>query len=219
MRLIGLAGKARSGKDTVAGMIQELVPGTRTLAFAEPMKRFLKEIFDWDERHVTGELKEVEDRRYPRGDFGHGLLHLTPRRAMQLLGTEFGRDAYPHVWVEYAMRRVKQLLAVPGDEEGTDTGGAPESRTANDPHARLVVITDCRFINEAKAIREAGGVVWKIDRPGAGAAGGIAKHASEEEMDSLEFWKLVSLGLKNDQGLTELRILVAAALSLKIKEN
>ena len=254
MRLIGLAGKARSGKDTVAGMIQELVPGTRTLAFAEPMKRFLKEIFDWDERHVSGALKEVGDPRYikdaaglhtgtccatrmkekPESDWSDcpGLpapIFLTPRYAMQRLGTEFGRTCYPNVWVEYAMRQAQRMFADRFDPVAADDNayglvcrnctlmkhmhGADGKCHRDVPP--LVVITDCRVVNEAEAIRDAGGVVWKIDRPGAGATGGIAKHASEMEMDSEEFFSFVTARVQNDKGLPELRAHVEALVALQ----
>jgi hypothetical protein len=79
----------------------------------------------------------------------------TPRHAMQTLGSEWGRDLIASdLWIR-AFNAA--LVKVPT--------GAP------------VVVDDCRFPNEAEAITAAGGVMVRIDRPGAGA--GAAGHKSE----------------------------------------
>lgn len=77
----------------------------------------------------------------------------TPRQAMQWLGTEFGRDLIDRdLWI----RAWQAELA----------------RTSGH-----VVIDDCRFPNESEAVQAAGGVIIRIERPGAGA--GAAGHSSE----------------------------------------
>nr|MBA3403980.1 hypothetical protein [Gemmatimonadaceae bacterium] len=48
-----------------------------------------------------------------------------------------------------------------------------------------VVIADCRFLNEAMAVKEAGGFLVKIDRPGHGPLD------SEHELDDWDDWDLV----------------------------
>ena len=84
----------------------------------------------------------------------HDLLcGKTPRQALQTLGTEWGREQIgADVWV--------RLWA---------------AEASAWPH---VVADDVRFANEAAAIRGAGGLVIRIDRPGAGSASG-AGHVSE----------------------------------------
>lgn len=77
------------------------------------------------------------------------------RRLLQVLGTEVGRNTLgPDVWVHAWRRRVVAL------------GSA------------CVVAADVRFPNEAAAIRDAGGEVWWIDRPGLGPS----SHASERSI-------------------------------------
>jgi hypothetical protein len=58
--LIGIQSStgARSGKDTVADMIQKELNIGR-YAFAKPIKESMNELFAWDERHEDGALKEV----------------------------------------------------------------------------------------------------------------------------------------------------------------
>jgi len=77
------------------------------------------------------------------------------RRLMQVLGTEVGRNILgPDVWVHAWRRRVVAL------------GSAS------------IVAADVRFPNEARAVRDAGGEVWWIDRPGCGPSA----HASERSI-------------------------------------
>lgn len=79
----------------------------------------------------------------------------TPRHAMQTLGTEWGRDLIASdLWIRAWQAAVDRL---PADQP--------------------VVVDDCRFPNEAEAVRAAGGVIVRIIRPGAGSA--AAGHASE----------------------------------------
>lgn len=80
----------------------------------------------------------------------------TPRYAMQTIGTEWGRDIINRdLWIRAWRAAVDKLPP-----------GAP------------VVVDDCRFPNEADAVRAVGGVLVRIERAGAGA-GGAAGHSSE----------------------------------------
>jgi len=79
----------------------------------------------------------------------------TPRFAMQTIGTEWGRDIIgPDLWVQAWQAAFERTL--------------PSS---------CIVVDDCRFPNEAAAIRAAGGLIVHIERSGAGA--GAAGHQSE----------------------------------------
>lgn len=69
----------------------------------------------------------------------------SPRWALQHMGTEAMRkNVGDDVWIKATMRK-----AMPMIEKGEN-----------------VVITDIRFPNEAQAIRDAGGQIWKVERPG-----------------------------------------------------
>ncbi len=180
MRVIGLVGKAGAGKDTVARMIPFGVPHS----FASPLKEFCQRVFGWSNEQLWGpsELRSVPDPRYirPNGE------PLTPRYALQLLGTEWGRACCPDIWPRLALRDARQILNY---SDGSS----------------VVVFTDCRFVNEAKAIREAGGQVWYIDRVEAGLPGDAGKHSSETEMDSPEMTALVNVRIYNLGTLEALR--------------
>jgi hypothetical protein len=81
------------------------------------------------------------------------------RTLLQHMGTEAGRELYgEQFWID------RTLDAIPDDTD--------------------VVITDVRFPNEADAIRELGGEVWRINRPGTGP---VNDHISETAMDDYPF--------------------------------
>lgn len=84
---------------------------------------------------------------------------LSPRLALQRLGTEFGRRVRPTIWVDCAMARAAHL----GD----------------------VVITDARFRNELDGLRAAGGKALRVIRPGSGLDGAAGEHVSEVEQRSI----------------------------------
>lgn len=99
----------------------------------------------------------------------------TPRWALQSLGTQWGRDLIsPDLWVNAARARAKQWL---------ECGYCP-------------VFDDCRFDNEARMVRELGGYVVEIVRPGLGRG----THESERGVSS----ELVNLFVLNDGAPTKL---------------
>lgn len=68
-----------------------------------------------------------------------------PRWLLQTVGTEWGRNMiHPEIWVRRAMRHAHDLMKL----------------------GNSVVISDCRFDNEAVAIKQAGGRVMRIVREG-----------------------------------------------------
>lgn len=127
--LIGLTGGARCGKDTVGGWLSQklYIP---TYALAGPIKAICSEIMGWDERQLYGDLKEIVDP-----DYG-----VTPRRAFQTLGTEWGRNMiHPDIWVMIAERTYKS---------------SPKG----------LILTDVRFPNEVKWIDKMGGLLVHVRR-------------------------------------------------------
>lgn len=143
---------------------------------------------------------------------------LTPRLALQRLGTEWGRALDVDVWVRWGIRRAKALQGAihPGVGAGPlrahrdDEGTFWPSLTACDDHGRIagVALTDARFANEMVAIRTAGGVIWRVYRRGAGLSGAAARHQSEMEQGGLP----VDTTLDNSTTLDDLRDRVHEAL-------
>jgi len=109
------------------------------------------------------------------------------RRTLQRLGTEAGRGVLGEsIWVDTAMRHARHL------------GGH-------------IVFTDCRFPNEAQAVRAAGGLVVRVSRPGFVDDGDT--HSSESALDNYPFDHIVL----NDGTIEDLHAIadrIAVALHL-----
>ncbi len=179
IELLGFSGYARSGKDTAYSLIAD--QGWQRVAFAEPMREFLyrlnpivgkkKEFGALGPRDVR--LKEVIDELSWDGYKSSERFGMEIRQLMQRLGTECGRELLgDNIWVNTALDNL---------ESGR------------------YAVTDCRFVNEADAIRERGGKIIRIERVGVGPANA---HPSETSLDDYDFDAVVI----NDGSLEDLRL-------------
>lgn len=146
--LIGLHGLARTGKDTSAAYIA-MQYAFLTYALAFPLKAALADMFNLNQAQIDGDQKEVP----------LDLIGKSPRQLMQLLGTEFGRHlVHENLWLILAQQNLANMLEL-------STFPVPG-----------FVISDIRFENEAKWLRDQGGVVVHLQRPDAVA---VNPHVSE----------------------------------------
>jgi hypothetical protein len=190
MNIYGISALAGSGKDSVADALES--KGFQKVALADPMKRFCAEVFDWSPDLLWGasELRSTEDHRYLQRtrstiteiedarifdvidgqedeNKDYSKVFLTPRYALQTLGTEWGRDCYQDIWVDYAMRVAKRLLENGYTRYTAEQGIYTKPASMQLPVRRAgVVITDVRFKNEILALKERGGKIIRIKRPG-----------------------------------------------------
>lgn len=138
---------------------------------------------------------------------------LTPRYALQTLGTEWGRYVSRDMWIKYALRIADRLLD--GEHHYDRLLGLTYDTQALPPE--LVVITDGRFRNEVLGVRKYGGVTIQVDSPNANGAeaeaAGIVGHASEREQKLLPA-SLIDFRFYNDKrrGLEVCEELVAKYL-------
>lgn len=223
--ILGISGIANSGKDTLAHYLA-VDQGFAVISLADPIKRIAKEVFDFTDEQLWGpsEQRNKPDFRYPnfqcRGcqtcEFrcDHYIGFLTPRHALQQLGTDWGRACYENVWVEYTMRVAHTLLdsddgLVPHYDPRRGIQYQPFSLH---PQAKGVVIPDVRFENELKGIRAAGGKVVRIKRDGAGLSGVAGVHASESEQALIPD-SAFDVVVDNNSTLDELRAKVPAIMA------
>jgi hypothetical protein len=191
--LIGLTGKAYAGKDTSADYLVKQYCCVK-IALADPLKRIVKDVFSFTDEQLWGpsEMRNEPDERYPRwvADVAGEKVqqYLTPRYALQQLGTEWGRDCYNDVWIDYALRMANEVLTNQrsyGAKGGLGHGESGGNYVYTDTKFKGVVISDCRFMNEFAAIRKDGGKVWRIKRPEEGLEGDAGLHVSETEQDGV----------------------------------
>jgi hypothetical protein len=177
VKVIGICGKKRHGKDTVGGFLSAEFDYT-PIAFADPIKRIAMDLYDFSYEQVYGSEKEIPDERWDG---------LTPRHAMQQIGTEVARLIHPLTWVRKCLANIREYQT----GESHPILHSPAHRDFRPAHGswipdrNLWVICDVRFPNEAEAIRAEGGKVIKVVRPSLEGKQGDA-HASETNIDKID---------------------------------
>ena len=182
--IIGLAGHARSGKNTVADIIRDIaeVPVFQD-AFANRLKvsaarslgfefETLEEYLDWadgfkEECSITIEVLDINEEPYMEA-----VKKISGREFLQFYGTEAHREVFnTDFWVD-------QLA----DHLNPDF---------------LTIITDVRFENEAQLIKRLGGIVIRVSRDQVEKLPG--EHASESPIDeSLVDYEIDNSGTMDD---------------------
>lgn len=131
------------------------------------------------------------DEQWAIDDAGLEPCCLTPRYALQQLGTGWGRDCFGDTWVMVTLRDAKLLLGIEKGEPGGYWYDQKKGLHSNVQTQRVpalqpgVILTDVRYLNEIRAVKAAGGKVIRVVRPGAGLQGGAGQHSSETEQAGL----------------------------------
>lgn len=138
-QIIGICGFIGSGKDTAADYLVNFHEFRRD-SFAATLKDAVAAVFGWDRELLEGRTKQAREWREQIDPWWAERLNmpeLTPRLVLQLWGTEVCRRSFhDDIWI-----------------------ASLESRLRNSKDS--IVISDCRFPNEIRAIKEAGGkVIW-----------------------------------------------------------
>ena len=160
--LIGIAGYARSGKDTTANYVSMRYGHTQA-SFAEAIREGLFAL-------------------NPQITINHPMTKETTLMPLQLAVFVFGWEDLKDISPD-----VRPLMQKFGSEVGRSLWGEDFwinrlfYRTVGE---RKLVISDVRYWNEAQTIRRKGGEVWWVERPGIGAAN---QHPSESDLENYEF--------------------------------
>jgi len=137
--LIGIHGKANSGKDTLADMLIKMdsADGMR-YSFADPVKLTASSMFGIPIEHFyEREIKEIDNV----------FWGISPRKMAQIVGTDMARNCFDdQIWIKRAHIEINNLPRI-------------------SPWLKFVVIPDVRFENEADFIRRNGGKLIHITRP------------------------------------------------------
>ena len=140
--IIGIVGFQGAGKDTIADYLQNIHQFRRE-SFAHALKDAVAQVFGWDRELLEGRTKESRAWREQVDAWWAdrlGMSNLTPRYVLQVWGTEVARRSFhDDIWIAALENKLR--------------------KTTDD-----VVISDCRFPNEIKSIRNAGGIVIRVVR-------------------------------------------------------
>lgn len=202
MAIIGISGYAGSGKDEVCSKIQQLDASS-----------------DWQRKKWAGKLKQIasiltgipqvmfEDNEFKKSnlgpqwnynDFGRiggkNNQEMSVRELLQKLGTDALRNTlHKDVWVNALMAdyicdccNMYPCDTINHKDTGQDIGYQYPNW----------IITDTRFPNEAQAIKDAGGIVIRVDRMHLAP---INEHYSEIALDRWDFdYYIENSGTQND---------------------
>ena len=140
--IIGVCGFIGSGKDTIADYLTNF-HGFRRESFANSLKDAVAHVFGWDRTMLEGRTKQAREWREQVDPWWAERLNiptLTPRWVLQYWGTEVCRKAFhDDIWIASLENKL---------------------RNSRDD----IVISDCRFPNEIKSIKDAGGIVVRVKR-------------------------------------------------------
>lgn len=210
--IIGVNGYAQSGKDTVGKIIQYLnCPNVGDVTVKEITRTnvhdwWLEDQSGWEIKKFAGKLKIIaslltgiptekfEDQQFKKTQLGPEWsdrgIPITVRDLLQRLGTDALRHGlHYNTWVNALM--VDYFCKECGwIEKQVGIDGCSEKHALPN-----WIITDCRFPNEAAAIKKAGGIMVRINRPGIKP---INDHPSEISLDGYQFDHVIN----NDGDLT-----------------
>lgn len=185
MKIIGLTGKAGSGKDTVGEVLEGL--GYYRCSLAAELKQAVLDLDPFVRMDGTRQvrLSEIVDA-YGMDDAKRRFPEV--RRLLQVFGTEVMRKRNENFWIETLQSKLSKS------------------------DVRHVVVTDVRFDNEAKWVLETapyGGKVIEVVRPSHEDAGAQNGHASEAGVDP----DLISTRIVNDGSLEDLQLMVSGLVT------
>ena len=140
--IIGLVGLIGSGKNSAAEYLTAAYDFKQE-SFASSLKDTLSCIFGWNRNKLEGLIEEDRIWRDQVDLWWSQKLNipnLTPRKMLQQVGTDLFRNHFHNdIWIASLENKLQKY-------------------TGN------VVITDCRFPNEIKAVRNLGGAVVRVKR-------------------------------------------------------
>jgi hypothetical protein len=136
--IIGICGFIGSGKDTAADYLVNF-HGFKRESFAATLKDAVAHVFGWDRDMLEGRTKESREWRETEDAWWTTRLGMsvTPRWILQYWGTDVLRQHFhDDIWIASLENKL---------------------RTAKDN----IVISDCRFPNEIRGLKQQGGrIVW-----------------------------------------------------------
>ena len=165
--IIGISGKAGSGKDTAAKML-EVLYANPDISYEDFSNRKYKNFADIQIVHFADILKETVQVLFGIGEWE--------------TNTQEGKKTTIN-WIGKTVRELLQGIGQ-GLRDAIDPNLWVKILFANTEGWSNYIIADVRYPNEVYAIKKRNGVLIRIDRKGAGAG----NHSSETALDNYKEW-------------------------------
>lgn len=176
-QIIAFAGRKQSGKTTCSEFIQKYANGStepynsvKIYNFADPLKL---DICINILGLTTDQCYGTDDQKNELVDCYWDNKQLTAREVMQMVGTDMFRAMQKNVWSAATIRKI------------------------NNENPSIAIIADCRFPNEVEAIKDAGGMVIKLNRNPYNSS-----HSSEIALDADQYDQTLFDLVLNNQNMT-----------------
>ena len=165
--IIGISGKAGSGKDTAAKML-EVLYANPDISYEDFANKRYKNFADIQIVHFADSLKETAQVLFRISEWE--------------TNTQEGKKTTIN-WIGKTVRELLQGIGQ-GLRGAIDFDLWVKILFANTEDWSNYIIADVRYPNEVKAIKERNGILLRIDRKGAGAG----NHSSETALDDYKEW-------------------------------
>ena len=165
--IIGISGKAGSGKDTAAKML-EVLYANPDISYEDFVNKRYKNFADIQIAHFADTLKETAQVLFRIGEWE--------------TNTQEGKKTTIN-WIDKTVRELLQGIGQ-GLRDAIDPNLWVKILFANTEDWSNYIIADVRYPNEIKAIKERNGILLRIDRKDAGAG----NHSSETALDDYKEW-------------------------------
>jgi hypothetical protein len=142
-----VSGLIGSGKSTIATFLN--TTGYRSVSFAGPLKDIVSWLFNLPRDMLEGDTRESREWREVHNE----RIGMTPRKVLQLFGTEVGRHADVEVWTRALVSNA--------------TG--------------KIVVTDARFSNELELLHSMGIITLCVVRGTGGSPGAHVSETSHQD--------------------------------------
>lgn len=169
-RIIAICGHKRCGKDTLAEYISTTY-GYEHLKISKKLKDVIQLLFNFSDEQIESDAKELIDPKW----------HITPRHAMQYVGTEM---------FQYDIQKL-----VPGVGRNFWIRSFIESHIS--ATQKNIVISDLRFLHEYEELKKYGVYVVRINRA---STFHQDTHCSETEFKSIPY----NVSIENDGNISKL---------------
>ena len=178
--IIGISGKAGSGKDTAAKML-EVLYANPDISYEDFANKRYKNVADIQTVHFADSLKETAQVLFGIGEWE--------------TNTQEGKKKTIN-WIDKTVRELLQGVGQ-GLRNAIDPDLWVKILFANTTEFTNFIIADVRYPNEVNAIKEREGLLIRINRNGAGAG----NHDSETALDTYTDWNYY---IENNGSLEEL---------------